>query len=211
MKVIFLNTLFLFSFAIGYSQKCVVANAKENVAYVSVPNPLEVAVNGYLCKNFDVSTDNGKIEVGSESCSYTYYPGKIGNADIIISDKKSKKVLGRVRFRIKDIPLPLAKVAGKSGGDIRRNVLKAQMGITSVFEGFDFDARFPIERFTVRIYRDKKIIFEEKTEGAKFNTPTKIAFDKVQEYDRIVFTDIDCKMPEGRTRILSQIEFRILE
>src|SRR5690606_6646864 len=119
MKVFFFNALFLLSFSIAYCQKCVVANVRENIVYLGVSNPLDIAVNGYLCKNFEVSTDNGKVEKGNEICSYSYLPKTTGIANIIIKDKKSKKLLGRMPFRVEDIPPPTAMVAGKNGGEIR--------------------------------------------------------------------------------------------
>lgn len=193
------------------SQKCVVANTKQNVIYLGVPNPIDVAVEGYKCKDLTVTTDNGKLEGTDDKCSYDHYPEKAGRANIIVTEKKSGNKLGIVEFRVKYIPEPVAMVAGKQGGAISKNVLRAQVGITSVLLGFDFDARFVVERFTISIIRKGKSFYVEECTNPKFTDSTKNAFDKLADGDKIIFTDIVCRGPDSRSRRLQPIEFIVSE
>lgn len=200
-------------FVSGRSQKCVVANPKENIVYLGIPNPLDFAVEGQFCKNLVISTDNGKIEPTDEACSYILILKNAGKVEITISDKKSKnhKVLGKAVFRAKYIPDPIAIVAGKSGGEIRKSVLKVQVGISTVLNGFDFDIRFKIENYTVSFFRDNKPTFTKNCNGAIFPQEVIAAFDTLQTNDRVIFSRINCKSPDGKSRTLLPIEFVIVD
>lgn len=71
------------------AQKCVIANTKMNAVYLGVPNPIDVAVEGYLCRNLIVTTDNGRLEPLDDSCSYDLSVEKAGKATITITEKKT--------------------------------------------------------------------------------------------------------------------------
>lgn len=203
--VLLLNSLF------SYSQKCVVANAKENVVYIGIPNPLDIAVEGYKCKDITVTTDNGRVETTDNDCSYSLYATNPGVTYIILIERKSKKQLGKLPFRVKHIPDPVAIVAGKQGGAITKSIMKVQIGITAVLLGFDFDARFMVTGFTVSIIRKSKSLYTEECSNARFTDSTKNTFNTLEGGDKIVFSNITCKGPDQRERQLQPIEFIIAE
>jgi hypothetical protein len=193
----------------SYSQKCVVANIKENVVYIGIPNPLDIAVEGYKCKDITVTTDNGRLETTDNDCSYSLYPTDAGTTYIILIERKSEKQLGKLPFRVKHIPEPVAIVAGKQGGAITKSIMKVQIGIAAVLLGFDFDARFMVTGFTISIIRKSKSLYTEECSNARFTDNTKSAFNTLEDGDKIVFSNITCKGPDSRTRQLQPIEFII--
>lgn len=195
----------------GFSQGYVISNPKENVIYIGIPNPLNVAVEGRYCKDIVLSTDNGKIEAAEEKCSYTIYPENAGKTEIVIKDKRKHTIIGSVDFRTKYIPDPVAMVGGKNGGEIRKSILRVQLGITAILQNFDFDARFAISGFTMTILRSDRTVFSKTCEGALFPQEIRNAFEMLQTNDRVLFSDISCKAPDGRARRLQPIEFRIID
>lgn len=212
MRIIFLILLLLGPAAMIYGQPCVVTNLKENIIYVGIPNPMSVAVNGKWCKDFVLTTDNGRIEKTlADDCSYDIVPATAGKANLIILSKKDRQEIGRMVFRAKRIPDPIAMVAGKNGGEIRKNILKAQIGITAVLTQFDFDARFIVEKFTVSLLHAGKPIFAQECTGARFPPEVIRAFDRLQAGDQVLFSEMTYRAPDGRTNGLLPIEFRIVE
>lgn len=198
--------------AMTYSQPCVIANQKQNIIYVGVPNPMSVAVNGKWCKDFILTTNNGRIEkTPIDDCSYDLFPATVGKASLIILSKKDRKELGRMEFRAKRIPDPVAMVGGKNGGEIRKNILKAQIGIIAVLTQFDFDARFIVEQFTITLLHTGKPIFTRECTGARFPPEVIRSFDRLQAGDQVLFTEMTYRGPDGRTNGLLPVEFRIVE
>lgn len=198
---------------LGFSQRFVVSNLRENIIYVDVPNTLNFAVEGRLCKDILLSTDNGKIEVTQDSSNYIIYPEKVGYTEVILCDKKSKKhrVIGKYGFRTKYLPNPIVLLAGKSGGEIRKNILKVLPGITVALPTFDFDIKYAIEQYTVIIFRDNKTIYSHECESAIFSDALKSSFNTIEINDKIVFLNISCKLANNKRISLSPAEFKIVD
>ncbi len=126
---------------------------KMNVFYIGVPNPISVTAAGYSMQDVSVNipgstttqTSLGKYDV-------TVPIGLMGQkvmASILAKTPTGNKEVGRMEVRVKRIPDPVAKVAGKSGSIVLpANVFRAQLGIAAVLEGFDFDARFQVTSYT---------------------------------------------------------------
>ncbi len=172
---------------------------------------MDVAVNGYLCKDIILSTDNGNIERSDDICSYFISPGKVGGANIIITSKTTKKKIGSAFFRVKNIPPPVARVAGKSGGEIGKSLLKAQIAILAVLSDFPMDSRFAIESYTIIILRAGKIVSAKHYNESRFSRDVKNAFNELEPNDKVIFSDISCKSASGAVTELQPIEFKINE
>ena len=207
--------IFLVACIDGFSQEIThrhaIAHLKQNVAYIGVANPLAAVVEGYMCDGIIVTTDNGKLEVGENGCSYVLYPHSPGIATItIVAKGKPNKVLGSSKFRVKHIPAPDAIVGGLNGEKIKKNVLRAQIGIIAELIGFDFDIRYMITEYTVTIL-SKESYFTESCTDPRFPMEVKQAFDHVKTNDVVVFSNIKCKSPNGRIQDLRPIEFVVVD
>lgn len=207
------SLLFLLQPFSAHAQQCVVANEKMNVVYVGIPNPLKAVVEGKPCSSVELHTSNGKVEKGPDPCSFIAYPAEPGRITytIALKEKNGSREVGRMDFRSKLIPAPKARVAGKNGGTITRNVLVAQEGIICYLDGFDFDARFMVSSFTTTIVRNGQTLFSQQAAGPRFNDETREAFRKLQAGDEVLFSDIHSKSPDGRIQALDPLEFRIIE
>ena len=209
MRNTILATIFICHAATAFSQQCVISSRKENVVYIGVPNPIDIAVEGRYCKDFSVSTDNGTLEHGSATCNYELSPAKAGMTEISVKDKKSGKVISKAMFRTKPLPPPTCRLAGKDGGEISKSVLKVQVALSVMLEGFDFDARFSVEGYRVTIFRGNKVIFTEGETGARFPSSVTEAFKMTEQGDSLVFSNLKAKAPDQQLRSLPPIEFEI--
>lgn len=193
-------------------QRSVVANLKENIAYIGVPNPIAVMAEGVPCKKLTVSTDNGSIQRIENSCTYEFYPERPGPARIFVSGLAgNRQVRDTARFRVKRIPPPVIVVGGKRRGSIRKKILQAQMGIALVLEGFDFDAKFIVEKFRISIYSRDKLVYQEDCIGPYFTVKTKEAFNQLSNGDKILITEAMYRTIDDRIDNLEPTDFTISE
>jgi hypothetical protein len=185
-----------------------IAPTRMNVFYLGVDNPLEISISGQKSEELEVTTDNGKIE-GSNG-SYTIRPVKTGRAVVTVF-AKGKKVK-ESEFRVKIVPDPVAKVAGKNGGTIKKSVLMSQEGVTAEMENFDFDLSFKVTEFTISTI-DNGYVIESTSHSDKFTPEQRNLIQKLpaDSGKNIYFQDIKAQGPDGTTRKLSTVNFRIKE
>lgn len=99
-------------------------------------------------------------------------------------------------FRVKAIPAPVARFAGKQNGDISIAELCAQWRLYTVLENLDIDIRFPIVTYTVEINHpnkesiyytatDDKITTEMRDEFARSENGTIVLFQNIVVIDII--------------------------
>jgi gliding motility-associated protein GldM len=184
----------------------VVSPDKMNVLYIGVPNPVSVSAPGISKENLRVSMTGGSLS-GSGG-KYTVEVKSLGEATINVSGELTKgKVtnLGSSLFRVKRIPDPKAVFAGKSGGNTSAANLRAQDRIFAKLEGFDFDAKFNVTRFTLLIAKPRQDVVSYTATGNEFTGAMKAAMNAVTPGTTIVFKDIIAVGPDGTQRGLDSI------
>lgn len=187
---------------------------KMNVFYIGVPNPITVSAAGYSLEDINVNiegaqvqkTSNGKYEVRVTQ------PGKV-DAQIIAKTANGNTKVGNMEVRVKNIPDPVAKVAGKTGGVISAAVFRAQSGIPAVLDGFDFDAKFRVTSFDFS-YLPKRGEYQGpfSVNGALFGGNQSVANyqqNAAKPGDKIFIENIRAVGPDGRTRSLNSINLTL--
>ncbi|NJM14060.1 MAG: hypothetical protein HC896_00510 [Bacteroidales bacterium] len=121
-----------------------------NVFYLGVDNPVEVFVSGVPSEKVDATITNGRIRRMPDG-SWIVNPKTPGNAlvEVLAEIDGKKQSVDWKEFRVKEVPNPVAKIAGKSSGVIQQNILLAQPGIIADMENFDFDLDFKVTEFVV--------------------------------------------------------------
>ncbi|HEY4788936.1 MAG TPA: GldM family protein, partial [Bacteroidales bacterium] len=151
---------------------------------------------------------NGSIhKVGN---AYVVNPRSVGSATVTVSveiDGK-KRSMGSMDFRVKPIPDPIPKVAGRKFGPIDRNTLLAQMVVLADLEGFDFDAKFTVTEFTVSASIGG-FTQDVPVKSNRISDAQKNIIKNVQKGSKVYFTDIKAVGPDGKQRDLSTIVFKI--
>lgn len=210
MNKIITVTAFSLITATTYSQMFSVSADKMNVIYIGVPNPLSVAVENTPCNSIDITTNNGSIEK-QEKCHYFIMPEKTGIADVQVykTQGKNKKIIGEMRYRVKLIPDPTAKVGNVTVGELSKGIFCAQVGVIAYLENFDFDFRFIVTGFTVMILRGNRVVYSGTNTGARFDDEMLKQFKKVENGDMILFVNITGKGADGKKRNLNPVQITI--
>lgn len=193
MKALSFFFLFLFSLQECEAQKAVVGNDYANIAYLIVPNPLHFAVEGFECSEFVISTDNGKIKMFEDSCSFYFYPSKVGSAVITIKGKKNKYVKN-LQYYVRAYPLPKAHIGGMEDGSIKKSRLLVNEGIVARINDFGYDARAPIQDYTINIIRNDTTLLVSKIIGSQFGEKLNNFFGQLKKGDQLIFSKISCKI-----------------
>ncbi len=196
----------------NYAQRIVIANNRQNIVYAGIENPLSFLVEGYPCGSIYLSTDNGQIE-RYDSCYCSYRPTNTGISKIIVSGRiNDKKVnIGEYFFRVMSPPLPIARIAGKNGGSIKKEVLKVQGGVIARVEGFDIMAHILVKSYTVIILRNNEQIFFHSNKGNRYNQEVIDAFSALQPSDDVFIIKITVETPDGKQHSIQGLEFTVIE
>lgn len=187
----------------------VVSPDKMNVFYVGVPNPVSVSAPGIPKENLAVTITGGTISGanGKYSVNVTN-PGTVAKVNVSANINGKTQLIGSSEFRVKRIPDPKAKFAGKTGGALSSVVIKGQDAIFAALDNFDFDAKFKVTRFSLTIARPRADAVVLQTTGNNFSAQMRSALAAVTPGSRVIFDDIVAVGPDGTQRQLDGMVFK---
>jgi hypothetical protein len=190
-----------------------VSPTKMNVLYLGADNPVSIAVSDVSPEKLNVTVSNGTIINAKADQSQPNYDGQyiirpkqVGMEILTIFNGKEK--IGIMEFRVKNVPDPVAKVAGLKGGTINKTELIQQKIVQADMEGFDFDLQFTVTEFTLS-YANNGYVNNYVSKSNKITDEQKALFEKLNSGDNIYFQDIKCIGPDGKIRGLSALYFKI--
>lgn len=184
---------------------------KMNVFYIGVPNPITISAAGYSIEDISVSIPGATVTPTSKG----HYdvtvsaPGKL-TASVMAKTAQGMKNIQSQEFRVKQIPDPVARVGGKSGGVMSAAMFRAQDGIVAALDNFDFDAKFVVTSYEMSWLPKRG----EYQVGGVVNSPyfersgnalIKAYMPNAKIGDKIFIENIKARGPDGRTRSLSSI------
>lgn len=184
----------------------VVSPDKMNVLYIGVDNPLSVSAAGTPTDKVKVSMTGGSLS-GSGG-KYNARVSSPGTARISISAEVAPgktQTLSTTEFRVKRIPDPIAKFAGKTGGSMATVALKAQNAIFAKLDNFDFDANFKVTKFTMIIAKPRADAIVLSTSGGQLSSSMKSALNGITPGTRVIFDNIVAVGPDGTSRQLNAV------
>lgn len=193
-------------YTVGQPGSATVTPDKMNVLYREVANPITVSGGSVGLEKVNVTMTNGTLSKTGAG-KYDIMAGN-GNEAIITLSADGKAT--PFKFRVKDIPNPLAMVGAKNGGTMSVAEFKAQGGLRAVLENFDFDAKFLIKSY--RLGGQGRGIGEytdAANNGAPWNGAAATIVGKAQPGSAIYFDDIRAVGPTGKERKLSPIYFTL--
>jgi hypothetical protein len=174
-----------------------------NVLYIGVSNPLSIVVENTSSNSLIIKTDNGTIT--GNNGRYEFQGGKVGTAQITLYKKSNGKIkeIGKGFFRVKQLPLPIFKIA--SGKDRMPKVeIANQQYVRAELENFDIDIRYSIDSFKICIVSSDTCKFSVKTNyGNKISEEIRNDFNMLKQNDVVVFKDIFIKQPDGTQDMLA--------
>ncbi|MFT3702949.1 MAG: gliding motility protein GldM [Agriterribacter sp.] len=132
-------------YTVGQPSGVAVMADKMNVFYVGVDNPLTITAGAGSEKVTAVSS-NGSVTKGAGS-KYVAKPSTPGEANIDV--RVDGKSVGKVMFRVKNIPPPAAMVGNLAPGQVSSAQFKAMGGVRALLENSDFDFQFEVVSYTI--------------------------------------------------------------
>ena len=190
----------------------VVSADKMNVFYIGVENPVSASITGIRSDKTNVSISGGggtaKLAGGGKYIVNVTTPGK-ATVNLSGTDKDGKTASGSKEFRVKYIPDPIPKMAGKNGGVLGTGEIKAQQGIIADLVDFEFDARFQVLGFEMTLAQRNADLLTAVNQGASFGSQAQNLINQAKVGSIYYFDNIRAKGPDGRSRNLGTIAFKI--
>jgi gliding motility-associated protein GldM len=187
----------------------VISPTKMNVFYLGVDNPVDISVAGVPGDKIFPSISNGAIRKSGKG--WVVNPRSTGTATVSVAAEidKSRKSMGSMLFRVKQLPDPVAKVANRTRGTIGKNELALQQVVLAdLGESNDFDAKFTVTEFTVSA-KVQGFVRDEMSHSNKITEAQRALIRSLNKGERVTFTDITAIGPDGKTREINGIILKL--
>jgi len=125
-----------------------ISPTKMNVFYIGVENPVDISVAGAAPTDVVATLSGASGSISSSGQGH--YIVKVASGtkcdiNVSVKTKTGSKSMGKMEFRIKKVPSPLASFAGVVGdGPASKGELSAAGGVIPKLEDFVFDLKFPV-------------------------------------------------------------------
>lgn len=185
-----------------------VSATKMNVFYVGVENSVSISVSGIPKANLIVSISCGSIRPDPNSDEWIVsVPPGFTEATVSVSARinGSTRRMGYERFRIKQLPDPVARIANKKEGFIDKEILIAAAAIVPEMPSdFEFNYQFRIKSFKMTMQRGFNTHnFYSDSERLSPDMITQIT--RTNRGQRITFDEIIALGPDSKERKLQPI------
>ncbi len=198
----------------------IVSPTAMNVMYRGIPNPIDVSVPGVSPDKIRIRVVNGTFTTERVKSSrgqnfrgnWAVRPSTDAqNLQIIVSstDAGGKTTqYAPYEFRVKPLPKPEARFAGKNSGTVARNTALAQQGVFAVMPDFDFDLQYNVTAFTV-LYSDRMGDLEESSSNSNLTSRQKDLLGRLTRGKYLTIKDVKAVGPDNRTIDLSPIILKV--
>ncbi len=194
-----------FEYEVGVRSANVSAD-KMNVFYIGVDNPVSVTVAG-ASSNEIKATGSGCTLKGSGG-KYIVTAGKPGDATINVSGGGLPST--PFKFRVKRIPDPVARLGKSQGGGMGTGEFKAQGGVGSFLDNFDFDAKCKTQGYTLTYVAKRQDPVESVNPGPRYNDKSARLVKNAKPGDIYYFDNVKARCPGDKAgRPINSMVFKI--
>ncbi|RYE57194.1 MAG: gliding motility protein GldM [Sphingobacteriales bacterium] len=189
-----------------------VSSTNLNVIYAGIPNPFSISAPGFSLESIRASISAGDLS-GSAGRYLVNVPGSMIGKEVTINvsgttDGKSLS-LGSNVFRVKPIPNPTARYAGKMGGAISGNKIPLENQITAALDNFEFDIKVKVIKFVVTVQKARQDAQPYPCSGDTFSSQAKAALANLPYNSRVYIDGIVVQMPDGRQPMVNSMVFTV--
>lgn len=176
----------------------VISAARMNVLYIGADNIVQIGAMGVSADSLKVSISHGTIQ--KQGSGHFLVRGLTQPGTVRIR-AEAGKFLKEYAFRVKRIPDPTPLLGAKFFPDtVQSGEFKAQAGIATILENFDFDVKCITVSFDVTLmatyYEDgKAYILSAHNEGARFSPESLDILRQGVPGDRVIFSNIKGACP----------------
>ncbi|MBK7869449.1 MAG: gliding motility protein GldM [Saprospiraceae bacterium] len=197
-----------FEYEVGRRSVAVAAD-KMNVFYIGVDNPVSVSAAGISSNSLRVSGSGGGIRMNKvNEGKYNVTVSEPGEAVITVAGEGLTST--RFNFRVKRIPDPVPMLGRSKGGGMGNGEFKAQDGLLTVLENFDFEARCEVQSYTLVYIAKREDAVDSDNSGPRYNSASRRLVDRAKPGDTYYFRDIKARCPGDKAgRDIGTIVFQI--
>jgi len=189
-----------------------ISPTKMNVFYIGVDNPVEISVPGGPERIVPTVSTGSIRQEGKEWIVSNLTP--TGPREAVISvnavfSGKSKS-MGSYKFRLKTVPDPIIKIAGKNEGFISKSLLLASpMLLPEMPAGFDFDLRYTVTSFVFSTSTAAGEGNDVKVQGNRLSPEILKIINNARRGQRIWFDDVYVKGPDGSRKVNTSLSLKL--
>lgn len=189
-----------------------ISPSKMNVFYIGVDNPVEISVPGSP-ERIVPTISNGSIRQEGKEWIVSNLTAS-GAREAVISvnavfSGKSKN-MGSYKFRLKTVPDPLIKVAGKNEGFISKSLLLASpFLVPEMPAGFDFDLKYSVTSFIFSTSTAAGEGNDVKVQGNRLTEEILRSIKNARKGQRIWFDDVYVKGPDGTRKVNASLSLKL--
>ncbi len=175
-----------------------VSAVKMNVVYRGIDNP--IAVGGGVGGEISATASSGSL-TRTGNGTYNLRPGEANEVTISVSSGGSS--LGSMKFRVKDLPKPVALIRNVVNGQVSKSALQAAGRVEAEMKDFDFDGvRYDVVGYTFRYKTKSGTTKEAKAGSGAFTDEIRNAISQANVGDMFVFTAIQVRGNDGKTKTI---------
>ena len=120
------------------------------------------------------------------------------------------KSMGSYKFRLKTVPDPLIKIAGKNEGFISKSLLMASpFLVPEMPAGFDFDLKYTVTSFTFSTSTAAGEGNDTKVQGNRLTDEIVRQIKNARKGQRIWFDEIYAKGPDGTRKVNTSLSLKL--
>jgi hypothetical protein len=184
-----------------------VSATKMNVVYAGIDNP--IAIGGGVGGEISATATGATL---TRTGNGTYNLRVVGNpTEVVVNVSSQGSSMGGMKFRVKELPKPTAKIDNVVDGKVTKSALLAANCVRAEMKDFDFEGvHYDVVGYTVKYKTKAGTTKEEKVSGSKFNETLKSVFNSANVGDIFMFTAIRVKGNDNKEKVLdSQIGVEI--
>jgi len=187
----------------------VISSDNLNIIYAGVPNPFTVSVPGFPSDKVMATATGGSFS-GSKGKFTANMPasmiGKEVTINVSVQQEGGNKSIGSQVYKVKRIPDPVAKVAGRFEGDISNGEAKAAPGVNATLQDFYFQGvTFTVSSFDFIYIAKRQDPYIKSNGGWQFGPEAKAKLAGAKPGDQIIMRNIKAKGPDGTVRSLNPV------
>lgn len=179
----------------GFKPSATISATKMNVLYVGLDNPVNISVPGFNPELVKVTMEGGGSLTGSKG-NYVATVNA-GIKEVNIKATVEGKSMGSVKFRVKNVPKPIASFGIKQGGTIKAvevgttSFITCGLGPEFAFEGMNYT----VTKFNLTYIPKKGDAYFGNATGNALSPAMKGALAKARKGDMITVYNIEAMGP----------------
>jgi gliding motility-associated protein GldM len=186
----------------------VVSPTKMNVLYRGVKNPISISVPGVAPELVKPSMSNGSLRPDASAGKGNYIAEVKGGSEAVVKVSAEvngkQRAMGDFKFRVKEVPPPVATIAGVEEGLVSANRLAAAPTVIPKMKNFDFELFFQVTKFDL-VYQVGTDLITKPVTGSRIPADAINQIQRLRKGSRIYIENIQAVMLDENNRPASGV------